>query len=112
MNHSESRTSTHLKAALAAGKVRDVPGFGLKTEKTLLAKLSGDEKKNSELLLIHALRVADKLIAHMRLSPDVIEIDVAGDVRRWKESVSSIPIIASTRQTKERDPTTSPSSLR
>lgn len=90
-----------LKAALEAGKVREVPGFGEKTEKALLESLLAFQNSDREVLLIHALRIADKVIAHVRTSEHVIDIDVVGEARRWKEAVSRISITASSRHPQE-----------
>lgn len=90
-----------LKAALEAGKVRGVPGFGEKTEKALLESLLAFQNSDREVLLIHALRIADKVITHVRTSDHVIDIDVAGEARRWKEAVSRISITASSKQPQE-----------
>lgn len=83
-----------LKAAIEAGKVRDVPGFGARTEEALREQISGYETRDDRILLIHALRIGDKVIQHMRTTPNLLNIDLAGSARRWKETVSTIRIVA------------------
>ena len=84
-----------LKAAIESGKLREVPGFGEKTERALLEQISRSENRDNRMLLIQALRVAEKVIAHIRSYPDLVYVDVAGSSRRWKETVSTIRITAS-----------------
>ncbi len=90
-----------LRAALEAKKVRDVPGFGAKTESALLERISRPEARDRRFLLLNALKAGESVIAHMRACPDVVHIDLAGSARRWKETVSNIRITASTRKRSE-----------
>jgi DNA polymerase (family 10) len=83
-----------LKAAIEAGKLRDVPGFGAKTESALLEQISRHEKKDDRILLVDALRIAEKVVAYMRSCSDLVYVDIAGSARRWKETVSAIRITA------------------
>ncbi|MEK6324917.1 MAG: DNA polymerase/3'-5' exonuclease PolX [Acidobacteriota bacterium] len=84
-----------LKAAIEAGKLREATGFGAKTESALLEQISRYENRDNRILLIHALRIGEKIIDHMRASSDLVHIDLAGSPRRWKETVSTIRITAS-----------------
>jgi len=83
-----------LKAAIDAGKVREVPGFGLKTERALRDQMSKYGQDDEEILLIHALRICERVIEHLRGSPNLIRVELAGSARRWKETVSTIRIVA------------------
>src|SRR5258705_743603 len=84
-----------LRAAIESGKLRDLPGFGVKTERALLEQISRSENRDNRMLLIHALGIAEKVIAHIRSYPDLVYVDVAGSSRRWKETISAIRITAS-----------------
>jgi predicted flap endonuclease-1-like 5' DNA nuclease len=55
-----------LKAALAAGKLRNVSGFGAKTEETLREQISRYETHDDRILLVAALKVGQKVIDYMR----------------------------------------------
>src|SRR6185503_14904042 len=83
-----------LKAALAAGKLRDVPGFGAKTENALREQISRLENRDDRILLFHALRAAEKVVDYMHDYAGLTRIDIAGSARRWKETVSMIRITA------------------
>lgn len=85
-----------LKAALEAGKLREAPGFGAKTASALHEQMSRYENRDARILLVHALRIGEKVIDHMRASSDLVHIDLAGSPRRWKETASTIRITAST----------------
>ena len=84
-----------LKAALEAGKLRNVPGFGAKTEISLREKIAGYETREDRILLLHALRAADSILEYMRSFPNLLRVDLVGSARRWKETVSSIKLTGS-----------------
>lgn len=86
-----------LRAAAEAGKVRGVSGFGIKAEQKLLAAISTYENRDERILLLHALRSGEQILEHMRASTDLAQIELAGSVRRWKETVGTIRIVASAR---------------
>ncbi|HWO02120.1 MAG TPA: DNA polymerase/3'-5' exonuclease PolX [Blastocatellia bacterium] len=83
-----------LKAAIAAGKLRELRGFGEKSESVLLERISRYENRDNRMLLVHALKIAEKVIAYMRTYSDLVYVDLAGSARRWKETVSTIRFTA------------------
>jgi DNA polymerase (family 10) len=83
-----------LKAAIEAHKVQEVPGFSAKTEDALREQISRYENRDDRMLLIHALRIAQKVIDHLETFDELVRSDVAGSARRWKETVSSIRVSA------------------
>ena len=83
-----------LKAAIEAGKLREVQGFGPKSESALLEQILRYENRENRILLVHALRIAEKVVAHLRSYSDLEYVDVAGSPRRWKEAVSTISVTA------------------
>jgi DNA polymerase (family 10) len=91
-----------LKAALKAGAVSKVPGFGIKTEHALREQIERYENREERILLIHALRIGERIIDYMRELDDVVSIDLAGSMRRWKETVSRIVITAGVSKVPER----------
>lgn len=89
-----------LRAAAAAGKVKNVPGFGEKTELALLEAITAheqDRKKQKRLHIHHAERIAEQIINYLRTSKDLIEISVAGSLRRGQETVGTIRLVASSK---------------
>jgi DNA polymerase (family 10) len=83
-----------LRSAIEAGMLRSVPGFGEKTEASLLARISKYENKSDDILLVHALESAKKAVDYLQLIPEAEQVDIAGAMRRWKETVSDIRITA------------------
>lgn len=88
-----------LKAAAEAGKIRDLKGFGAKTEQRLLETLSKKTQKPTQRLhLHHALNTGEQVVEYMRTSRDLIDISFAGSLRRWKETVGTVEIVASAKK--------------
>jgi DNA polymerase (family 10) len=88
-----------LRTACQKGLVSKVKGFGKKSEAKLLAdieKLEG--RKEGSLLLVHALEEAQRILQHLRACPELSEADVAGALRRRKETVQQITIVAASDQ--------------
>ena len=86
-----------LKAAAEAGKLREVKGFGPKTEERLLKQLATPvQKPKRRLHLHHAWNTADQVIEYLTAIDGVVEVSVAGSLRRWVETVDVIDIVAST----------------
>ena len=89
-----------LKAAAEAGKLRDLKGFGAKTEQRLLETINKPkEKQNRDRLhLHHAWNTADRVIEYMQTNRGLVDISVAGTLRRWVETVDTIDIVASSKK--------------
>ncbi|HYR77518.1 MAG TPA: DNA polymerase/3'-5' exonuclease PolX [Pyrinomonadaceae bacterium] len=88
-------TLKQLKAAAAAGKVRDVKGFGAKTEKKLLDAIAGHKNQERRIHLHHARRAGERILEYLRTAPGFVEGEFAGSLRRSKETVSEIIVVAS-----------------
>lgn len=89
-----------LQAAAAAGKVRNVPGFGAKTEQGLLEAIADhdrDNKKQKRLHLHHAERIAEQVLNYLLTSRDLEEVSIAGSLRRGQETVGTIRLVASSK---------------
>ena len=85
-----------LKAAAEAGKLRDLKGFGAKTEKRLLEQITQPKEKPRERLhLHHALSTAERVIEYMKTNRGLSDISFAGSLRRSVETVGTIEIVAS-----------------
>ncbi|HET6979469.1 MAG TPA: PHP domain-containing protein [Pyrinomonadaceae bacterium] len=84
-----------LKAAAEAGKLREVKGFGPKTEERLLKQLATPvQKPKRRLHLHHAWNTADQVVDYLRSIDGVVEVSVAGSLRRWVETIDVIDIVA------------------
>ncbi len=88
-----------LKAACQEGSVGRVKGFGLKSQAKLLSDIESLQiPKDGSLLLSHALETAERILLHLRAGPELIEADFAGGLRRRKETVRRICIVAASNQ--------------
>jgi len=90
-----------LKAAAKAGKIKTLKGFGAKTEAALLETISNHRQrgKQDERLHLHrALQTATQVVDYLQTAHDVKEISFAGALRRWKETVGTIRLVANTKQ--------------
>ncbi|HKO35518.1 MAG TPA: DNA polymerase/3'-5' exonuclease PolX [Pyrinomonadaceae bacterium] len=84
-----------LRAACEAGKVRDVKGFGAKTEQKILDAIAGHEKREQFIHIHHAWRLSERILEYLATARGVLNAEAAGATRRWKETVSEIVIVAS-----------------
>lgn len=84
-----------LRAACEAGKVRDVKGFGAKTEAAILDAIAGHENREQFIHIHHAWRLSERILEYLATARGVEKAEAAGATRRWKETVSRIVIVAS-----------------
>ncbi len=90
-----------LKAAAEAGKIRDIKGFGAKTEEKLLESIAGHRQRGrseDRLHLHRALQTAEQIATYLQTARDTADISFAGALRRWKETVGTIRIVANTKR--------------
>src|SRR5256714_2037552 len=92
-------TIEELKAAAEAGKLRDIKGFGAKTEAAILAAITKSEDRPANRIhLHHALRAGERIVDYLKSSRALIDVEVGGSLRRWKETVSRVVIVASAKK--------------
>ena len=83
-----------LRRAAEAGRVRTLPGFGERTERAILEALARHAGAERRILLATAAQYAEALAEHLRRTPGVEEVVVAGSYRRAKETVGDLDILA------------------
>lgn len=83
-----------LKSACEKGEVRKVKGFGLKTEQKLLEAASAAKKPRKEINIHKALRLAEEVLSYLRFARGVKQLEIAGALRRWRETTPDIAIVA------------------
>jgi DNA polymerase (family 10) len=86
-------TVDHLKAALDAGTIRELPGFGPKVEQNLRRGLTF-VKEPERMLWPAAKRLVAPLVAAARSWPGVARVEIAGSLRRGRETVGDVDIVA------------------
>ena len=83
-----------LKTACEKGLVRNVKGFGEKAEAKILEAIEKLERSEERTLLNHALEEGERLLQHLQTSSSVVQADIAGSLRRRKETLRRIQIVA------------------
>ena len=87
-----------LKAALADGRIADLPGMGEKTADNLRQVIDklGLSSKASRVHLYEAMPVAERIVAHLRTVPGVADIAYAGSLRRFRETIGDLDVLVAT----------------
>ncbi len=86
-----------LRAALEAGTIRELKGFGLKAEAQLKETLAGYEAAGGpapRVVLSRAEAIAAEVLAALREHPASDRVEAAGSLRRRADSVKDLDIIA------------------
>jgi DNA polymerase (family 10) len=83
-----------LKAACEAGRVREVKGFGERTEHKILEGIRALEARPRRTLLSEAREAGEPLLAWLRESGLAERVELAGSARRWKETVGDLDVVA------------------
>jgi len=87
-----------LEAACQAGKVAELDGFGEKTQANILEGIERKRTYASKHLLNDAWLAAEPLLENLRSQPDVIRCSPAGSLRRFKEVIGDIDLLASSKK--------------
>jgi DNA polymerase (family 10) len=87
-----------LEMACHAGKVALLDGFGEKTQANLLEGIERRRTYASKHLLSDAFRVAEPLLQSLREHPEVTRCSAAGSLRRFKEVIGDIDLLASSKK--------------
>lgn len=83
-----------LEAACLAGRLRELAGFGAKSEARVLEHVRRLRGMEGRVLLHRALQLAEPLVEHLRAGSGVARADYAGPLRRRHETVSALPLVA------------------
>ena len=86
-----------LEAECKAGKVAELDGFGEKTQANILEGIALKRTYASKHLLSDAWLAAEPLLENLRQHPDVIRCSTAGSLRRFKEVIGDIDLLASSK---------------
>jgi DNA polymerase (family 10) len=87
-----------LEAACQSGKVAELEGFGEKTQANILEGIGRKRAYASKHLLSDAWLAAEPLLENLRSHPDVIRCGTAGSLRRFKEVIGDIDLLASSKK--------------
>jgi DNA polymerase (family 10) len=86
-------TLPDLLAAARQGRIRDLHGFGEKTEQHILHAAEARTTKKNRFRLAAARPYAEDLAAYLADAPAVSQAEIAGSFRRRKETVGDIDLL-------------------
>ncbi len=82
-----------LEAAAEAGEIQAVSGFGAKTEQNILENIPFARESQQRERLGEARPVADAVTDYLADSDAVDRVDVAGSIRRWKDTIGDVDVL-------------------
>ncbi len=94
------KSFSDLEKAVQTHKIRELKGFGEKTEKNI-AEAFTFYKKKGRMLLSEAMPLADETVAYLKTHALVGKINYVGSLRRMKETIGDIDILATAKSAKE-----------
>lgn len=83
-----------LKRAIADGSLAGLPGMGEKKVENIRKGIEARERVAERISICEAARVADEVIAYLEKAPGISRVSAAGSLRRMKETVGDIDILA------------------
>jgi DNA polymerase (family 10) len=91
-------TVEKLEQACKDGKIAVLKGFGEKTQTNIIEGINRRRAYASRHLISEALPRAEPLLEALRSHPDVIRCSTAGSLRRHREVIGDIDLLASSKQ--------------
>jgi len=89
---------SELKEAAGKGKIRDLEGFGEKTEQGIIQALKEPDIEKERLKLVEAEQNANALVEYLTKGKGIKDIVVAGSYRRKKETVGDLDILVTAKK--------------
>jgi DNA polymerase (family 10) len=90
-----------LKKAAESGKIRELEGFGEKTEEAIIGEIEHKGAERERIKLAVAEQIADPLVHYLQAVEGVKEVVVAGSYRRRKETVGDLDILVTCKKGSE-----------
>jgi DNA polymerase (family 10) len=94
-------TVEQLEQACKDGKVARLKGFGEKTQINILEGINRRRAYASKHLVSDALPIAEALLEALRSHPDVVRCSAAGSLRRHREVIGDVDLLASSKKPAE-----------
>src|SRR5579859_7631350 len=91
-----------LRAAAETGSIAALPGFGAKSQENILKGLAFVTEHQNRFRLDIAETQAEQIASMLRALPEAVRVTVAGSIRRRKETVKDIDVVASVRSAADR----------
>lgn len=83
-----------LAEAARKGRIRRLPGMGSKSEGDIIRHIEIREERGGRMLLATARDLAAEIAASLRRLPGVAKVEAGGSLRRWRETVGDIDLVA------------------
>ncbi len=83
-----------LEKAVKAGGLQGLPGMGKKSEQKILKAIEDFRSLSGKFTLSIAIPYATALMDYIKKTEGVTRVEPAGSLRRWKESVGDLDILA------------------
>lgn len=83
-----------LDAAAREGKLRSLPGMGQKSEARIIAGIEALSRRTDRMTLGVAWEHANRWLAWVRAQPGVVRAEPAGSLRRWRETIGDLDLVA------------------
>lgn len=87
-------TMAQLARAARDGRIRELPGFGARTEERILEAIEAHSHKAHRLKLVTAAQYSSALLDWLRKAPGVGSVAAAGSLRRSRETVGDLDLLA------------------
>ncbi len=84
---------SQLESAAKAGKLRDLPGMGAKSETAILEGIASLSRRSGRLPLGRAYPLAQNIIAQLKKVKGVVAAEPAGSLRRMRSTVGDLDIL-------------------
>ena len=86
-------TLADLEDAAEAGRIQEVHGFGPKTEQNIAENVAFAKRASERARLGDARPLADDLLSYLRSHEAVERAEVAGSIRRWRDTVGDVDVL-------------------
>lgn len=90
-----------LEQALSEGKLKGLPGFGIKTEENIRKGISMIRKAKERKPIARVLPIAKEIVKLLKDKFPNLQIKIAGSIRRWRETVKDIDIVCATKESEK-----------
>lgn len=92
------RSLEDLARAARSGRIREIPGFGVRTEQLIAERAARAATSERRLRLADAEQVARPLVEYLRRLGGVRQVEVAGSFRRRRETVGDLDVLVGARR--------------